>query len=404
MQVFLWQKHLPVKNGEKVMNDRKKPMQIGLLGFGTVGGGVYEFVQSRSDMEIKYVLSRRPRPELSCAVTADFSEIVSDPAVDVIIEAIGGMSPAYEYVTAALRARKHVITANKLLIAAHYREFVTLAQENGVALRCSAAVGGGIPWLSNLEKTLEQEPVVRISGIMNGTTNYILDRMHTGGGSFSAALAQAQALGYAEADPTQDLNGGDIRRKLVISANIAFGCVLDEREVAVMGIEALRAADIAAFRRMGRVCKLVAGARKLPDGVAAYIEPALFPPSAHEAAVPENFNLISLTGLHIGKQSFYGQGAGRYPTAYNVLQDCVDVRNGLHHFYTSALRPAHVDNRSIARPYYVRTEGIDKWLQSHIDKILDCGIITEPVTVTEIHQWAQERKQTGAECFFASLR
>ena len=158
------------------MNDRKKPMQIGLLGFGTVGGGVYEFVQSRSDMEIKYVLSRRPRPELSCAVTADFSEIVSDPAVDVIIEAIGGMSPAYEYVTAALRARKHVITANKLLIAAHYRELVTLAQENGVALRCSAAVGGGIPWLSNLEKTLEQEPVVRISGIMNGTTNYILDR------------------------------------------------------------------------------------------------------------------------------------------------------------------------------------------------------------------------------------
>ena len=374
------------------MNDRGKPMQIGLLGFGTVGGGVYEFVQSRSDMEIRFVLSRRPRPELSCAVTADFSEIVSDPAVDVIIEAIGGMHPAYEYVTAAL------------LIAAHYRELVTLAQENGVALRCSAAVGGGIPWLSNLEKTLEQEPVVRISGIMNGTTNYILDRMHTGGGSFSAALAQAQALGYAEADPTQDLNGGDIRRKLVISANIAFGCVLDECEIAVMGIEALQASDIASFRRMGRVCKLVASARKLPDCVAAYIEPALFLPAAHEAAVPENFNLISLTGLHIGKQSFYGQGAGRYPTAYNVLQDCVDVRNGLHHFYTSALRPAHVDNRSIARRYYVRTQGIDKWLQSRIDKILDCGIITEPVTVTEIHQWAQERKQSGTECFFASLR
>ena len=379
-------------------------MNIALLGFGTVGKAFYELTLGRSDLRVTSVLSRRPRPELPCTVTNDFDEIVRDRSVGIVVEVMGGLEPAYRYICAAMRAGKHVVTANKQLVCAHYDELLELARECGVSLRCTAAAGGGIPWLSNLEKTLEQEPVVRISGIMNGTTNYILDRMHTGGGSFSAALAQAQALGYAEADPTQDLNGGDIRRKLVISANIAFGCVLDEREVAVMGIEALRAADIAAFRRMGRVCKLVAGARKLPDGVAAYIEPALFPPSAHEAAVPENFNLISLTGLHIGKQSFYGQGAGRYPTAYNVLQDCVDVRNGRHHFYTSALRPAHVDNRSIARPYYVRTEGIDKWLQSHIDKILDCGIITEPVTVTEIHQWAQERKQTGAECFFASLR
>lgn len=385
-------------------NMQKKTMQIGLLGFGTVGGGVYEFVQDRSDMEIRYVLSRRPRPELACAVTPEFSQIVSDPAVDVIIEAIGGMHPAYEYVTAALKAGKHVITANKLLIAAHYRELVELAQENGVALRCSAAVGGGIPWLSNLEKTLEQEPVIRISGIMNGTTNYILDHMHRDGGSFFSALQQAQALGYAEADPTQDLNGGDIRRKLVISANIAFGCVLDETEVAVMGIEALRSEDIGAFRRMNRVCKLVAGARKLNGSVAAYIEPALFLPSVHEAAVPENFNLISLTGLHIGKQSFYGQGAGRYPTAYNVLQDCVDVRNGLHHFYTSKLQPLPVDNSGIRRQYYVRSGSVDKWLQSRIDKILDCGIITEPVSIAEMHLWAQERKQAGAECFFASLR
>ncbi len=386
------------------MSNKRTPMRIGLLGFGTVGGGVYEFVQARQDMEIKYILSRRPRPELSCIVTADFSQIVSDPEVDVVIEAIGGLRPAYDYVAAALRAGKHVITANKQLIAAHYRELVELAQAHGVALRCSAAVGGGIPWLPNLEKTLEQEPVIRISGIMNGTTNYILDRMHCDGSSFFAALEQAQALGYAEADSTQDLNGGDICRKLVISANIAFGCVLEESEVAVMGIESLRAQDISAFRRMNRVCKLIAGARKLDGAVAAYIEPALFLPSVHEAAVPENFNLISLTGQHIGKQSFYGQGAGRYPTAYNVLQDCVDVRNGLHHFYTKSLAPMHVDNSSICRPYYVRTSGVDHWLQSRIDKILDCGIITKPTSVTQMHAWAKERKQTDAECFFASLR
>ncbi len=383
---------------------RKNTMKIALLGFGTVGGGVYEFVRARSDMELLYVLSRKPRPQLSCAVTANFGEILRDPAVDTVVEAIGGMSPAYEYVTAALRAGKHVITANKLLIAAHYRELVQLAAEHGVALRCSAAVGGGIPWLSNLERTLEQEPVIRISGIMNGTTNFILDTMHTGGGTFAEALKEAQRLGYAEADPIEDINGGDIRRKLVISANIAFGCVLDEREVAVQGIETLRKADIDACKRMNRVCKLIASARKLESGVAAYIEPALVSPAMHEAAVPGNFNLISLTGLHIGKQSFYGQGAGRYPTAYNILQDCVDVRNGLTGFYTDRLEPAHIDNSSVVRPYYVRTNSMDKWLQSRIDKLLDCGIITKAVSVTEIHAWAQERKKIDAECFIASLR
>ncbi len=386
------------------MGKTKTPMRIGLLGFGTVGGGVYEFVRERSDMEIAYVLSRRPRPELDCVVTSEFAQILSDPTVDTIIEAIGGLYPAYEYITAALRTGKHVVTANKLLIAAHYRELVQLAAEHGVALRCSASVGGGIPWLPNLEKTLEQEPIIRISGIMNGTTNYILDHMHTDGGTFTDALQQAQALGYAEADPSADINGGDIRRKLVISANIAFGCVTDESEVDVFGIESLRDVDISAFRRMRRVCKLIASGRKLPNGIAAYIEPALFLPSVHEAAVPENFNLISLTGTHIGKQSFYGQGAGRYPTAYNVLQDCVDIRNGLTRFYTKQMQPVHVDNSSILRQYYVRTNGIDAWLQSHIDKILDCGIITKAVSVAEIHAWAKKRKETDGSCFIASLR
>ncbi len=378
---------------------RKKPMQIALLGFGTVGGGVYEFVQEREDMQLCYVLSRRPRPELQCAVTDDFTTIVNDPKVDVVIEAIGGMHPAYEYVKAALQAGKHVITANKLLIAAHYRELVELAAKKGVALRCSAAVGGGIPWLANLERTLEQEPILRISGIMNGTTNYILDSMHSHDMDFDAALREAQRLGYAEADPAADLNGGDIRRKLVISANIAFGCVLQEEEIAVFGIDRLRTEDVWACKKMGRVCKMIASARNLDGCVAAYIEPAFMPPEMHEAAVPQNFNLISLTGQHIGKQSFYGQGAGRYPTAYNVLQDCVDVRNGLIGFYTDRLQDRRVDNSGVVRSYYVRTGSIDKWLQPRVEKILDGGVLTKPVSVAEIHAWAKDR-----DCFIASIR
>ena len=378
---------------------RIQPMQIALLGFGTVGGGVYEFIQAREDMQLRYVLSRRPRPELNCCVTDDFSSIVADPEVEVVIEAIGGMHPAYDYVKAALEAGKHVITANKLLIAAHYRELVELAAKKRVALRCSAAVGGGIPWLANLERTLEQEPITRISGIMNGTTNYILDSMHTQNVDFSAVLREAQRLGYAEVDPTEDLNGGDIRRKLVISANIAFGCVLKEEDIDVFGIEHLQAEDIQACKKLGRVCKMIASARNLDGCVAAYIEPAFMPTEQHEAAVPQNFNLISLTGQHIGKQSFYGQGAGRYPTAYNVLQDCVDVRNGLTGFYTNVLQDRPVDNRSVVRPYYVRTNHVDKWLQGRIERILDCGVLTKPVSVSEMHAWARQH-----DCFIASLR
>ena len=376
-----------------------KPLQIALLGFGTVGGGVYEFVRNRRDMEIAYVLSRRPRPELRCSVVSDFAEILADPTVDVVVEAIGGMSPAYEYVKAAIEAGKHVVTANKLLIAAHYRELVELARRHRVSLRCSAAVGGGIPWLANLERTLEQEPITRISGIMNGTTNYILDRMHCSDADFAGALLEAQHLGYAEADPSSDLNGSDIRRKLVISANIAFGCVLKEEDIAVFGMETLEAEDIRACKRMGRVCKIIASARNLGDRVAAYIEPAFMNSGLHEAAVPLNFNLISLTGEHIGKQSFYGQGAGRYPTAYNVLQDCVDIRNGLRGFYTDRLEDRPVDNSSVIRPYYVRTERMDSWMQKNVVKIMDHGVILRPVSVTQMHDWAREHP-----CFFASLR
>ena len=401
MQVFFSRGHLHTKEGAFEM---KKTMRIALLGLGTVGFGVYEFVRTRQDMELACALSLVVPEGVTCPIAKNIDEILRDESIDTVVEVIGGLHPAYEFVKGALSAGKNVVTANKLLIAAHYRELVTLAAEKGVALRCTAAAGGGIPWLTSLERTAAQEPVIRISGIMNGTTNFILDTMHRTGGSFADALQEAQRLGYAEANPADDLNGADIRRKLVISSNIAYGCVLDEAEVATEGIEHIKGADIAVFKRMNRVCKLIAASRKLENGVAAYIEPALVPPAMPEAAIPQNYNLISLTGEHIGKQSFYGQGAGRYPTAYNVLQDCVDISRGVTAFYTDRLNEAHVDNSSIKRQYYIRTDGMDKWLQSHVDKILDCGIITDEVSVTEIHAWAKERRQSDPGCFFASLR
>ena len=383
---------------------QKRPMGVALLGLGTVGFGGYEFLSRRSDMEIVWALSQKVPQGVRCPIAERIEQILSDPRVDTVIEVIGGLHPAYEWVSGALRAGKNVITANKLLIARHYAELVTLALERGVALRCTAAAGGGIPWLTSLKRCADQEPVIRVSGIMNGTTNYILDTMHRTGASFSDALSQAQRLGYAERDPADDLSGADIRRKLVISSNIAYGCVIDEAEVATEGITHITNADIAAFRRMGRVCRLLAASRDLDGAVAAYIEPALVPPTMAESAVPDNNNLISLTGRHIGKQSFYGQGAGRYPTAYNVVQDCVDVLGGARGFYTDRLRPLHVDNGSVRRSYYVRTGTVDKWLQARVDKLLDCGIMTKAVSVAEIHAWVKEHRAVDPACFIASVR
>lgn len=386
------------------MKKENHPMRIALLGLGTVGRGVYDYIMARDDMELAYVYSLVLFPGITCPVAQSYEEILEDESVDTVIEVIGGLHPAYEFVTSALKAGKHVITANKLLVAACYQELVSLAAENGVGLRCTAAAGGGIPWLTSLERAVQAEPIMRISGIMNGTTNFILDTMHTSGGSFADALAQAQKLGYAEADPTADISGADIRRKLVISANIAYGCVIKEAEVDAFGIETITGADIAAFKRMRRVCKLFAASRRGEKGIAAYIEPTLLTPEMPESAIPANNNILSLTGERIGKQSFYGQGAGRYPTAYNVLQDCVDVMRGVTHFYTDRLTPMPVDNSDVIRPYYIRTNGMDKWLQTRIDKMLDCGIITRAVSAAEVHAWARERKKTDAGCFIASLR
>ena len=206
----------------------KKKLRIALLGLGTVGRGVYDYITERDDMELAYVLSLVLFDGITCPVAKNMEQILADETVDTVVEVIGGLHPAYEWVKASLEAGKNVITANKLLIAAHYRELVELAEEKHVALRCTAAAGGGIPWLTTLARTIEQEPVIHISGIMNGTTNFILDRMHTTDVGYAEALHEAQELGYAERDPSSDVSGADIRRKLVISSNIAYGRVIDE--------------------------------------------------------------------------------------------------------------------------------------------------------------------------------
>ena len=379
-------------------------MNIGLLGCGVVGGGILDFCAGREDLTVTKVLVRRPRPDLGALAVTDIADIVSDEAIGIVAEVMGGLHPAYEYICAALKAGKHVVTANKAVISAYYPELTGLARECGVSLRCTAAVGGGIPWLTNLERCKRLDSICELGGIMNGTTNFIMDAMHASPVSFPEILKQAQELGYAEADPSADIDGDDVRRKLTISANIAFDALVQEEDIPVFGIRTVTDGDIRAFKSHGFVCKLLATAKAAEGGVCAFIEPTLVDSHDLEAAVPKNFNLITYCGEKVGRHSFLGQGAGRYPTAFNAVEDCLDIVAGKPGFYTQAMKPAPVLCGGEAHPYYVRTACPDAFLQSVTVEQWGDGVVTACVSVEEMLRWGRAQLAKDPGCFLAGIR
>ncbi len=332
-------------------------MRIGLLGYGTVGKEFYALVEEQPSLIVKTLLTRRPRG-LSCRETADFADIVNDPQIDLVVELIGGIHPAYEYISAALKAKKHVVTANKAVVCAYYQKLVALAAENGVSLRCTAAAGGGIPWLSSLGRVARMDKVTAVEGILNGTTNYILSEMTARNAAYGELLKEAQELGYAEADPTDDVEGYDARRKLVLSANLAFSALLREEDIPCVGISSMTVADIAWARERGLVWKLIARAERRNDAVSAFVCPTLFLASTPESQTNGSANLVSLYAERIGKQSFSGAGAGGWPTASNVLADSLLIAGGASAFYSDRpVTPLSVNNEGEPKSWLFRSFG-----------------------------------------------
>jgi len=372
-------------------------MRIGLLGFGVVGRGVYDLVSRRSDMTVASVVCLEEVTLPDARVTKDFSEVLSDSTIDTVVECMGGLHPAYEFVRAAMEAGKNIVTSNKALVATYYDELLPLAQRMGIRFRCTAAVGGGIGWLSELERARRSQQLLQVGGIMNGTCNYILDSMTRLGLGYTDALSKAQALGYAEANPATDVDGIDTWHKIILSANVAFGMSLDKNDVPVAGIRHINAEDVENFRANGYVCKLIATAKCSDEGeISAFVQPTLVPQSAPEAAVPANYNLITLVGEHSGRMSFFGQGAGRYPTAYNVVQDCTDVLAG-RGFYSPYGRMVNVRNQEKMR-YYIRAEK-DSWLEENCQDVWGSATVTGPVSVSDLHQWLRGH----ADAFVAAI-
>ena len=385
-------------------------MKIAIMGFGTVGSGAYETALNAGGLEVVKILARHGREgyeHLNSIITPDIDDIAGDPEIELVIESMGGIEPAREYVLKCLRAGKHVVTPNKNLISACYRELMDAADANGVKLRFTSAVGGGIPWLFNLLRTKRCDEIVRIRGIVNGTCNYILDAMHDEGSDFGEMLKIAQELGYAEADPSSDIEGTDTLRKTVISTNLAFDAAIKEEDVPCYGIDTIQACDIAYLKKMGLVCKLMMNAEKNGNSIEVYVEPTAFPEGSLEANVKLNNNLITLTAKHIGTQSFFGQGAGMMPTGESVIQDVLDIRDGKQMTVADPKDDIRADNSNAFHRYYIRHDRMCE----HIEPLIDTyeeknGIyycISKPVTVETMHEMGHHRKEKGKEMFFAAL-
>ena len=314
-------------------------MKIALLGYGTVGRGVDEIISARvPQVEVARILELPDRLSDS-RMTSSFDEIVADGEIELVVECMGGVEPAHTYIMAALAAGKHVVTSNKAVVAAHFAQFASAAQASGVGLYIEAAVGGGIPWIAGIEKARRVDEVTSFSGIMNGTTNYIVDAMRKQGAEFDDVLAEAQRLGYAERDPSADIDGIDVANKTIISASVAFD-VACEKDLPVTGIRTLTKADLDLFAAHGRTVKLLGRGVREGERYAVAVEPVAVPVESLEANVPGNFNLVTLDATTVGELKFYGQGAGSLPTGNAIVQDVLDCATG-------ARRPAYDFSRGL---------------------------------------------------------
>lgn len=352
-------------------------MKIAVLGYGTVGRGVVTIVEGRArGVEVEKVLDL-PKNCTQPRMTPNYDEIVDDPSIEVVVECMGGLEPAHTFICRALRAHKSVVTSNKAVVAEFFDEFAALALENGVGLFIEASVGGGIPWIASIEKARRIDEISSFSGIMNGTTNYIIDSMAKEGLDFDIALGKAQELGYAERDPSADIDGVDVRNKTIISASVAFD-VACTKDLPVTGIRTLTKRDMLMFENKGLQVKLFGRGVQRDGSYAVAVEPVAVPRESMEAAVPSNFNLVSLEGATVGPLKFYGQGAGSLPTGNAMVQDvldaaagrvpCYDFTRGLA-YDPSLLTSNYVYRTTVGAPRDAEWYASGAWMLKHLTAV-----------------------------------
>lgn len=362
------------------MNADGNDIGIGLIGFGVIGTGVAKaLLQKKSSLSARagrsLVLHKIVEKDTAkygksgisdSLFSANFDDILHDSRIDVVIELIGGEHPAYEFIRRSLEAKKHVVTANKEIIAKHGTELQAIAKQNNVALRFEASVGGGIPLVAPFKRDLIANDILTIKAIVNGTTNYILTQMSQENLDFDVALQQAQKLGYAEANPANDIEGLDATYKLAILATIAFGIPVSPKDIYCEGISKLRARDFRYARELNYAIKLLAIARRTGNEVEVRVHPVFVPEDSLIAKVSGVYNAIAVEGDLVGQVIFYGQGAGPSPTSSAVIADVINIaqrsltgQNGNYEIpfnSTYTLKPMS----KIETRYYMRMSVVDR--------------------------------------------
>ncbi len=387
-------------------------VNVAILGFGTVGSGVAEVLTTNGGLidhrvddlvRLKYIVDVRDFPDspYKDLFVKDFAVIEGDPEVDIVVETIGGATIALEFTTRALKAGKSVVTSNKELVATHGCELLQLAQREGVSYLFEASVGGGIPILRPLTSCLAANELEQVTGILNGTTNYILTRMIRAGLTFDQALKEAQANGYAEKDPTADVDGHDACRKICILAALAFGRHVYPSQVPTQGIRGVTLEDVAYADSVGCKIKLLGRAIRQPEGkVRAFVAPHLVPGENPLSGVEDVFNAIAVTGNAIGDVMFYGRGAGKLPTASAVVADVIDIAKDLkkdrHNGWEEGAPDLVVSPDGLASPWYVRARMSADEARKRCGEVQllarsgapagEAAFLTAPVTESEIKE------------------
>lgn len=373
-------------SSEKRGKDEMREIKVGLIGFGTVGAGVVKILQRNSKliedrMGAKLILKRIADLDLktdrgvrvkSGLLTRNAEELISDPEIDIVMELIGGIEPAKTFILQAIRNRKHVITANKALLALHGDEIFKAAQRFGVDVSFEASVGGGIPLIRSIKEGLVANRIQSIFGILNGTSNYILTKMTDEGKGFKEVLKEAQQKGYAEADPTYDVEGIDAAHKLTLLIRLAFGTYIRFRDIFIGGISEITPLDIQFGKEFGYRIKLLAIAKIDNGKIEARVHPTMIPEGHLLSTVGGVFNAIYIKGDAVGPTLFYGQGAGQMPTGSAVVGDLVELGRNLLiraqgrrvpmlSYQESAIRKTPLKKMAdVVMPFYMRFSALDQ--------------------------------------------
>lgn len=391
-------------------------IKVSVLGYGTVGSGVVEIIRENAELiakragekiEVKSVLDLRDFPEdpVQELIVHDFEDIKNDDEVQIVVETMGGLHPAYEFVKASLESGKSVCTSNKALVAAYGPELLAVAQDKNVNFLFEASVGGGIPIIRPLKVSLAPDEILEISGILNGTTNYILTEMTDKGADFDSVLKEAQDKGYAEKDPTADIEGHDACRKIAILTSLAYGKQLDFEDIYTEGITKITDRDINYAKKLGAKVKIFGSSKKVGDKVTAMVAPKLITSSHPLYSVDGVFNAILVKGNMVGDVMFYGQGAGKLATASAVVSDVIDEAKHVNINMRTLWDAEKLDLmplNEVPAKFFVRVHGsraeVEKKVNSAFGKVTpvdagyddEFGFVTEEITEGAYEKAANE--------------